>query len=210
MLLTPFYQTLLDELNYGSLTLLMAMESSVLPVPSELVVPPAAYMAAEGRMDVWLVLLFSTIGCVIGASVNYGVSMLVGRPVVYGFARTTLGRILLHGPDKLEQAEQYFRRHGDMATFMGRLVPVVRHLISIPAGLSRMHYLKFCIFTAVGPAVWNGILVALGWYLHSLVPLAELNDKVSEYERPILVVICVLALAFVAYLVYKGIRKKQA
>ena len=208
MLLTPFYQTLLDELNYVSLTILMAMESSVLPVPSELVVPPAAYMAAEGRMDVWLVLLFSTIGCVIGASVNYVVSRLVGRPVVYAFARTFVGRLLLHGPEKLEQAEEYFRKHGDGATFMGRLVPVVRHLISIPAGLSRMNYLKFCLFTALGSAVWNGILTALGWYLHSVVPLAELNDKVAEYERPILVVIVALAVALVLYLIYKGVRSE--
>lgn len=209
MLLTPFYQTLLDELNYVSLTLLMAMESSVLPVPSELVVPPAAYMAAEGRMDVWLVLFFSTLGCVIGASVNYTVSMIVGRPVIYGFARTKVGKLLLHGEEGLTKAENYFCKRGEIATLMGRLLPVVRHLISIPAGLSRMNYLRFCLFTAIGSAIWNGILTLLGWYLHSLVSLSELNEKVSEYERPILFAIVLIAVLMVLYFVYKGLHKRK-
>ena len=207
--LTPFYQTLLDDLNYFTLTILMAIESSVFPLPSEIVVPPAAYMAAEGRMSMSLVILFSTIGSIIGASANYVVSYYVGRPVIYRFVESRLGRMFLLNREKMEAAEKYFDRKGAMATLIGRLLPGVRHLISIPAGLSRMHYGRFVLYTAIGAAIWNAILALLGWYLHRLVPLSQLNEQVKIYERPILYALGALAVAVVAYLVYQACRRTK-
>ena len=204
IILTAFYETLLNDLNYYTLTILMALESSIFPVPSELVVPPAAYMAADGRMNMGLVLLFSTLGCVIGASANYIVSYIVGRPVMYKFVDSKLGHLLMMNRKKLERAEQYFDSKGAVATLMGRLLPVIRHLISIPAGLSKMHYGRFVLYTAIGSAVWNGILAVLGWYLHSLVPPEQLNEKVAQYERPILWGLIALAAAIVAYFIVKA------
>ena len=208
ILLIPFYQTLLDDLNYFSLTILMAIESSVFPLPSEIVVPPAAYMAAEGRMTLPLVIAFSTLGCVIGASCNYFVSYYVGRPIIYKFVESRAGRLLLLNREKMERAERYFDRKGGVATLLGRLLPGVRHLISIPAGLSKMHYGRFVLYTAIGSIVWNSTLALIGWYLHKLVPMSQLNDQVKIYERPILIGFCILAAAFVLYLIFQSVKKK--
>lgn len=207
IILTAFYETLLDDLNYFTLTILMAMESSIFPVPSELVVPPAAYMAADGRMDIWMVLLLSTVGCVIGASVNYIVSYFVGRPVMYKFVESKVGHMLLMNRQKLERAERYFDSKGAVSTLMGRLLPVVRHLISIPAGLAKMHYGRFVAYTALGSLVWNGILALLGWYLHRLVPPEQLNEQVAQYERPILWGLVVMVVGVIVWFVIKAKRK---
>lgn len=172
MLLIALYQTLLDDLNYLNVTILMAIESSVFPLPSELVVPPAGYMAAEGRLSPVLVVLFATLGSIIGASANYVVSYYVGRPVIYKFVDSRVGHLFLLNREKMERAEQYFDHKGAVATLLGRLLPGVRHLISIPAGLSKMHYGRFVLYTAIGSALWNAALTVLGWYLHKLVPLS--------------------------------------
>lgn len=210
ILATAFYQTLLDDLGYGSIVVLMAIESSVFPLPSEVVVPPAAYMAAEGRMWMPLVVLCATIGSIIGASCNYVVSYYVGRPVVYRFADSRLGHAFLLNREKMERAERYFDRRGAVATLLGRLLPGIRHLISIPAGLSKMHYGRFVVYTAIGSTIWNCILALLGWYLHRLVPYSELGTAVSRYERPILAVIVAIVVGVAGYIIYKGIRRRHA
>ena len=144
----PFIAWCLEHLNYWVITLLMAIESSVIPLPSELVVPPAAYMAAaEGKMNIWLIILFSTIGACLGALVNYTAAYFLGRPIVYAFANSRLGHLCLVNQEKVEKAERYFDQHGAVGTFVGRLVPAVRHLISIPAGLSKMNLAAFSLFT---------------------------------------------------------------
>ena len=212
ILLTAFYQTLLDELNYFSLTILMALESSIVPVPSELVVPPAAYMAAEGRMTMLGVLFFSTLGCMIGASANYVCSYTLGRPVIYAFANSRIGHLLLLNEEKLQQAEHFFNKRGEMATLIGRLLPVIRHLISIPAGLSKMNYGRFLLYTALGSAIWNAILAALGWYFQSVVPYDQLQAKVTEYERPILwSIIIIVAILLIVFIIrhHKSNTSKQ-
>ncbi len=210
MILTVFYETLLEDLNYFNVTVLMAIESSVFPLPSEIVVPPAAYMASEGRMYMPLVVFFATLGSVIGASANYIVSYFVGRPLIYRFANSHLGHIFLLNQEKMEKAEAYFDRRGGIATLLGRLLPGIRHLISIPAGLSKMHYGNFVLFTAIGSTIWNSILCFLGWYLHKLVPLSLLNGKVKEYEQPILVGIVVIVMVIIAFFAVKNIRSKNA
>lgn len=201
--------TLLNNLNYPTIFLLMLLESTVVPVPSEFVVTPAAYHAAGGSLNVLLIILFATIGADVGASINYFAALYVGRPVVYRFANSRLGHLCLLNQQKIEKSERYFDDHGVAATLTGRFVPVIRHLISIPAGLARMNYWKFLLFTTIGAGGWHSVLAALGWYLHAIVPEEQLNDKISEYAEYIKIAIIALLLIAVAYLIIKHIFKKK-
>ena len=173
--------SLLSNLNYGTVFFLMLLESTVIPVPSELVVSPAAYHAAAGNLDIALVILFATLGADAGATINYLAGYYLGRPIIYRFANSTWGKICLLNQQKVEKSEKYFYDHGMVATITGRLLPGIRHLISIPAGLARMKFWQFLLYTTIGAGVWNCILAALGWYLHSVVPEEQLNDKIMEY-----------------------------
>ena len=201
--------TLLSNLNYGTILFLMLLESTVVPVPSEFVVTPAAYHAASGQLDVWLVILFATIGADIGASINYVVALYVGRPVIYKFANSKWGKMCLLNQEKVEKSERYFDDHGIVATLTGRLIPGIRHLISIPAGLARMNYWKFLLYTTIGAGCWHAILAALGWYLHTIVPEEQLNDKISEYAEYIKLVIIALVITAITYFVIKTWMKKR-
>ena len=207
-----YISSLLGNLNYGTILFLMLLESTVIPVPSEFVVTPAAYHAAGGNLDVFLVILFATIGADIGASINYVVAYFVGRPVIYSFANSRWGKMCLLNQEKVEKSEKYFYDHGIVATLTGRLIPGIRHLISIPAGLARMNYWKFLLYTTIGAGVWHSILAALGWYLHSIVPEEQLNDKISEYAEYIKIAIIAIVLLVIVYfgLKYYLKRKKSA
>ena len=204
-----FISSLLGNLNYGTILFLMLLESTVIPVPSEFVVTPAAYHAAGGNLDVFLVILFATIGADMGATINYVVAYYVGRPVIYSFANSKWGKMCLLNQEKVEKSEKYFDDHGIVATLTGRLIPGIRHLISIPAGLAKMNYWKFLLYTTIGAGVWHAILAGLGWYLHSIVPEDQLNDKISEYAEYIKIAIIVLVLLAVAYFVLKYYLKKR-
>ncbi|MFZ1236467.1 MAG: DedA family protein [Prevotella sp.] len=200
---------LLNHLNYPTIFLLMLLESTVIPVPSELVVSPAAYHAADGNMNIWLIILFATLGADCGASINYFVSYYLGRPIIYKFANSKFGHMCLLNQNKVEHSENYFNDHGVIATLTGRLIPGIRHLISIPAGLSKMHYGKFLLYTTIGAGTWNVILAALGWYLHSIVPEEQLGTKIEEYSHVIsLAIVGIVALA-VAYLLFHHLRKRN-
>lgn len=201
--------SLLGNLNYGTVFFLMMLESTVIPVPSELVVSPAAYHAAGGNLNIWLVILFSTLGADLGATINYVVAYFVGRPVVYKFANSKLGHLCLLNQQKVEKSEKYFYDHGMVATITGRLIPGIRHLISIPAGLAKMPYMWFLLYTTLGAGVWNCILAALGWYLHAIVPESQLNDKIMEYGDYIKWAIIALVLVAVAYFAIKHYIKKK-
>ena len=201
--------TLLNNLNYPTIFFLMLLESTVVPVPSEFVVTPAAYHAAGGSLNVLLIILFATLGADVGASINYFVALYVGRPVVYRFANSRIGHLCLLNQEKVERSEKYFDDHGVAATLTGRFVPVIRHLISIPAGLARMNYWKFLLFTTIGAGGWHAILAALGWYLHAIVPEEQLNEKIAEYADYIKIVIIGLLLVAVAYLVIKHLFKSK-
>jgi membrane protein DedA with SNARE-associated domain len=202
--------TLLGNLNYGTILLLMLLESTVIPVPSELVVAPAAYHAASGQLNVVLVVLFATIGADLGASINYFVALYVGRPVIYRFANSRWGKMCLLNQEKVEKSERYFDEHGIVATLTGRLIPGIRHLISIPAGLARMNYWKFLLYTTIGAGVWHSILAALGWYLHAIVPEEQLNDKISEYAEYIKIVILALVVLAIVYFLIKHYTKRSS
>ncbi len=200
---------LLGNLNYTTIFLLMLLESTVVPVPSELVVSPAAYHAASGNLNVVLVVIFATIGADVGASINYVAGYFLGRPIIYKFANSRWGHLCLLNQEKVEKSEKYFYDHGVAATLTGRLIPGIRHLISIPAGLSKMPYWKFLLYTTIGAGVWHTILAALGWYLHSFVPEDQLNDKILEYGDVIKWSIIALVLLAIVYFVAKHYLKKR-
>ena len=202
--------SLLGNLNYGTVFFLMMLESTVIPVPSELVVSPAAYHAAGGNLNIWLVILFSTLGADLGATINYVVAYFVGRPVIYKFANSKLGHLCLLNQQKVEKSEKYFYDHGMVATITGRLIPGIRHLISIPAGLAKMPYLWFLLYTTLGAGVWNCILAALGWYLHAIVPESQLNDKIMEYGDYIKwTIIALVIIAAIFFVIKQKKGKKQ-
>ncbi|MBR5863360.1 MAG: DedA family protein [Alistipes sp.] len=203
-----FIQWCLDNLNYWTITLLMTIESSFIPFPSEVVVPPAAYKAAAtGELNVWLVIAFSTLGAVFGALINYFLALWLGKPIVYKFANSRIGHMCLIDQQKVETAEAFFLKYGVAATLIGRLVTVVRQLISIPAGLAKMNLAKFVLYTALGAGVWNAILAAIGYYLESVVPEEMLMATVNEYSHEIGMVIIALVVAGLAFLIYKGYKK---
>lgn len=203
-------EELLSNFGYNTVFWGMLLESTVIPVPSEIFVPPAAYQAAAGVLNVWVVILVATLGADCGAIINYAAAYYLGRPIIYSFANSRWGKMCLLSQEKIEKAEQYFDRHGAVATLTGRLVPVIRQLISVPAGLAKMNFWKFLLYTTIGAGVWNCILAAIGYHLHSFVPADQLNEKVEEYSAYIKYVI--LAVLFVAalYFVIKKFSGKRA
>ena len=197
----PFIDWYLSNINYFTITVLMAIESSFIPLPSELVIPPAAYLAVEGKLNLGLIIIFSTIGCVIGAFFNYLLSYYLGRKIIYALADSSWARIFFINRQKVEHAEQYFLQNGNTSTFIGRLLPGIRHLISIPAGLSRMNLKKFILYTALGSALWNAILAVMSYVL---------VDKWEVYFREITWGFIIIGIGFVAYLVVRAFKKKKA
>lgn len=204
-----FISSLLANLNYGTILFLMLLESTVIPVPSELVVAPAAYHAAAGNLDIFLVVLASTVGADIGATINYVVAYYFGRPLIYRFANSKWGKMCLLNQQKVEHSEKYFYDHGVAATLTGRLLPGIRHLISIPAGLSKMHYGKFILYTTIGAGCWNCILAGLGWYLHTIVPEEMLNNKIEEYSEYIKIFFIAAVLAAILFFIIKKKMKSN-
>ena len=194
-----FFQSLFDwymaNLNYFTVALLMAIESTFLPLPSEVVVPFAAYKAGQGDLNVFLVVFFGTVGALSGSLINYTLAYYLGRPIVYRFAGSKLGRVFLLSKEKVVHAEEFFIRNGKTSTFIGRLVPGVRHLISIPAGLAKMNLRDFMLYTFVGAGIWNIILAVIGFYLY------EIRDQIFPYVGHILLALGVL---FTIYLIIKA------
>ena len=206
-----FIQWCLDHLNYWTITLLMTIESSFIPFPSEVVVPPAAYRAAQtGEMSTAGILLFATLGAILGAMINYGLAMWLGRPLVLKFVNSKFGHLCLLDENKLHQAEDYFNRHGAVSTLVGRLIPAIRQLISIPAGLSGMKLLPFVAYTALGAAIWNAVLAGLGWWLASQVPEDQLIDTVTRYSHEIGYAIVAVVAVVLCVVIWRHRRKKAA
>lgn len=205
-----FITSMLGHLNYGTIFILMLLESTVIPVPSELVVAPAAYHAAAGNLDIWLVILFATLGADVGATINYLAGWYLGRPIIYKFANSKWGHLCLLNQEKVEKSERYFDEHGMVATITGRLLPGIRHLISIPAGLAKMSYWKFLLYTTIGAASWHTILALLGHYMHSFVPEDQLQEKILEYGEYIKFgLICLVIVACLYFLVKWYVKKKK-
>ena len=197
------------HMNYASITALMAVESSFIPFPSEVVIPPAAFVAGQPEsvlcatgnypLDVLIIVLFGTLGAMIGAIINYGLSVWLGRIIIYKFADSRLGHMCLLSSEKLEKAEAYFREKGNVSTFIGRFIPGIRQLISIPAGLSRMHFGAFLWWTFLGAFIWNCILALLGYVA------AWQMDLIKEYSHELSVAILIILGAVALYFIIKHV-----
>ena len=202
-------------MNYASITALMTIESSFIPFPSEVVIPPAVYVASEPTsalcatgnypVDVALIVLFGTVGAMLGAVINYLLSMWLGRPIIYKFADSRVGHLLLLSSEKVQQAENYFNDHGKVSTFIGRLIPGIRQLISIPAGLAKMHFGQFMLYTFLGAFIWNTVLALLGYIAHGQADL--INQYSHELSIIILALVGVVVIYYVGKIVYKRIKK---
>ena len=203
----------LENLNYWVVTVFMAIESSFIPFPSEAVVPPAAWKAmADDSMNIVLVVVFATIGADLGALVNYYLTRWLGRPIVYKFANSRFGHMCLIDEEKVRHAEEYFRKHGAASTFFGRLIPAVRQLISIPAGLAGMKMGPFLLYTTLGAGIWNTVLAVLGYMIYRFTDLKTTNDvyvMATKYSHEIGYIILALAVFVVAFIIYKGLKKKS-
>ena len=202
------------HMNYASITALMTIESSFIPFPSEVVIPPAVYVASEPisalcatgnyPVDVALIVLFGTIGAMLGAVINYLLSMWLGRPIIYKFADSRVGHLLLLSSEKVQKAETYFNEHGKVSTFIGRLIPGIRQLISIPAGLAKMHFGQFMLYTFLGAFLWNTVLALLGYIAHGQADL--INQYSHELSFIILALVGVIAVYYIGKMVYKKLR----
>ncbi len=191
------------HMNYASITALMAVESSFIPFPSEVVIPPAAFVAGQPEsvlcttgnypVDVLIIVLFGTLGAMIGAIINYGLSVWLGRLIIYKFADSRLGHMCLLSSEKLQRAEEYFREKGNVSTFIGRFIPGIRQLISIPAGLARMNFGAFLWWTFLGAFIWNCILALVGYIA------AGQMDLIKEYSHELSVAILILFGVVIAY-----------
>lgn len=205
------------HMNYASITALMTIESSFIPFPSEVVIPPAVYVAASPKsalcvtgnylLDVLLIVLFGTIGAMLGAIINYGLSVWLGRIIIYKFADSRLGHLCLLSSEKVQKAETYFNDHGKISTFVGRLIPGIRQLISIPAGLAKMNFGQFLLYTFLGAFIWNSILALLGYVAHGQADL--INQYSHELSVAILVLLGVVVVYFVAKKIIKSVKKRK-
>jgi membrane protein DedA with SNARE-associated domain len=190
--LTQWLLNTIGAMGYPGIFLLMAMESSIIPVPSELVMPPAGYLAYQGKMNMVAAILCGTVGSLVGAYVNYFVSHYLGRPLILKY-----GRYVLIPPDKFERVERFFLRHGEISTFIGRLLPVIRHLISIPAGVAGMNHLKFTIYTLLGAGIWCTILTLIGY------AIGENQQLIMQYSHKALIWVILFSAALVALYIWR-------
>ncbi|MDE7438735.1 MAG: DedA family protein [Muribaculaceae bacterium] len=211
---SEFFQWFVDNASYLFVFVFMTIESSFIPFPSEVIVPPAAYLACTNTgvgsdMNIFGVVAMATLGALAGAFINYYLALWIGRPIVYKFADSRLGHACLINRAKVDKAEQYFDKHGAVSTFVGRLIPAIRQLISIPAGISRMNVAQFALFTALGALVWNSVLAALGYWLSLHVSPDMLFEKIEEYNKYLTWAGYGLLLLCLLYILYHAFRKKQ-
>jgi membrane protein DedA with SNARE-associated domain len=186
----------IGTMGYPGIFLLMAMESSIIPIPSELVMPPAGYLAQQGQMSVVVSIVCGTLGSLIGAYANYFAAHFLGRPLLLKY-----GKYVFITEEKFAKVEQFFLKHGEISTFIGRLIPVVRHLISLPAGIAGMNHLKFSLYTLLGAGLWVTVLTFIGYFIGSN------QELIMKYSHHALFV--VLALSAVIIAVYVKLQKRK-
>ena len=207
---SEFFQWFVENANYLFVFIFMTIESSFIPFPSEVVVPPAAYLACTGSdMNFGLVIVFATLGALTGAFINYYLALWIGRPIVYRFANSRFGHACLIDQAKVEKAEAYFDKKGAISTFVGRLIPAVRQLISIPAGLARMNIGVFALFTTLGAGIWNIILAGLGYWLSLHVSREELFEAIEKYNSYLTYAGYAIGVFCVAYILWNAFKTKK-
>lgn len=189
--------TTIGAMGYSGVFILMAMESSIIPVPSELVMPPAGYLAHKGEMNMALAILCGTAGSLVGAYANYFASHYLGRPLVLKY-----GKYVLISPEKFARVETFFHKHGEISTFIGRLLPVVRHLISIPAGLAGMNHLRFSLYTLAGAGIWCTILAWIGYFI------GREQELIMKYSRQAVIGVVIFSIVLVA--VYVWVHRRRS
>jgi membrane protein DedA with SNARE-associated domain len=190
--------TVIGALGYPGIFLLMAMESSVIPVPSELVMPPAGYLAQQGLMNIWLAIACGTVGSLVGAYANYFAAHYLGRPLLLKY-----GRHVWITEEKFARVERFFHEHGEISTFIGRLLPVVRHLISLPAGLAGMNHFRFSLYTLLGAGIWVTILTWIGYYI------GQERELIMRYSHQALAGVLVVCALLAAAYIWRHRRKSQ-
>ena len=188
----------IGAMGYPGIFILMAMESSVIPIPSELVMPPAGYLAQQGQMHMALAILCGTTGSLVGAYANYFAAHYLGRPLLLRY-----GKYVLITEEKFAKVEGFFLKHGEISTFIGRLLPVVRHLISLPAGLAGMNHLKFCLYTLLGAGTWVTVLTCIGYFIGSN------QELIMKYSHHALFAVLV-ASSLIVFAYVKLQRRKDA
>lgn len=207
-MISGYFSSIIDwymgNINYFTVTLLMTIESSFIPFPSEVIIPPAAWKAAQGELNVYLVFTAGILGSLLGAVFNYFLALYLGRKVVYALADTKLAQLMLINRGAVEKSERYFLKYGNSSTFIGRLVPAVRQLISLPAGLSKMDLKAFLLYTTLGSGIWNAILAALGYYLYTQ------KETLNRYFEEISWALLGLGVLFLVYLILKTRRRRQS
>lgn len=201
--ITSMVSWYMSHVNYWTITLLMAIESTFLPFPSEVIVPPAAFKAFNGELNISLVMLFATLGALLGSLFNYFFALILGRNLLYRLADTRWAHMIKINRDHLEKVDRFFEKHGKSSIFVGRLVPGVRHLLSIPAGIAKMDLKAFTIYTTLGAFIWNIILAALGFFFYSQ------KELLNQYYKGISIGLLGLGTLFVIYLLVKGFSKRK-
>ncbi len=190
--------TTIGALGYPGIFILMAMESSVIPIPSELVMPPAGYLASQGQMNMAVAILCGTAGSLVGAYANYFAAHYLGRPLILKY-----GKYVWITEEKFAKVEKYFKDHGEISTFIGRLIPVVRHLISIPAGLAGMNHVKFSLYTLFGAGIWVTVLSYIGYII------GENQELIMKYSHQALIGVVIVSIVII-YFYVRAHRRKQA
>lgn len=202
-----------NNMNYYAVGGLMMLESSFIPFPSEVVIPPAVYVALDAKsqsgMNWWIVVLFGTVGALLGALVNYFLSLWLGRPIIYAFAESRVGHLLQLSKEKVQRAEVYFNKHGVASTLVGRFIPVIRQLISIPAGLSRMNIWAFMLYTTIGAAAWNFILALLGYLAHKAGDISVVEQYSHEISYAIIGIIAIVVAFFIIRHIVKQRKQRK-
>ncbi|MBI4843930.1 MAG: DedA family protein [Nitrospirae bacterium] len=188
----------IGDMGYTGIFLLMAMESSVIPVPSELVMPPAGYLAHQGEMNAWIAIFWGTAGSLVGAYANYFAAHYLGRPLLLRY-----GKYVWITEEKFAKVEKYFKDHGEISTFIGRLLPVVRHLISLPAGLAGMNHFKFSFYTLAGAGIWVTILTYIGYFIGAN------QELIMKYSRQALIGVVVISAVIIFFYVRAHQKKRH-
>ncbi|WP_133717228.1 DedA family protein [Methylocaldum gracile] len=189
--------TTIGAMGYTGIFLLMAMESSVFPIPSEIVMPPAGYLAQQGKMDMTLVILSGTAGSLVGAYANYFVARWLGRPLLIKY-----GKYVWITEEHFNRVEKFFLAHGEISTFVGRLLPVARHLISLPAGLANMNHLKFSFYTLLGAGIWVSVLSWIGYFI------GENQELIARYSEHAVIDVILFSMVLVG--IYVAIHRRRA